>query len=780
MASVGTAYVELKPDLSALAGRHLQSKLGGIGRTAGRSLSVGMAAGAGAAGASLYGLAKGAKGAKASVQAFEQSRVASQRVNAVLKATGGVANVSSKQMDALASSLMNKTAIDDEEIKSAAALLLTFKNVRNELGKGNKVFNRATKAATDLSAAGFGSMDSSAKMLGKALQDPVKGITALSRAGVTFTEQQKEQIKLLVGEGNAIDRLKLVGIALTAEQKAMAMTLNDLSDPLSVATDLSIGLTDAQKQQLTAMQDGSGQLKAQKLIMAEVEGQVKGTAARVASPLAKMQAQFGEISETVGKGLSPAVDSASLSVEKLVRRHLPALERAADRTAQIFNSDLSGSEKWSRLADTIKRELGPITTELEDEFAKIDLGPKLAASIDNAAPKLIESLASHAPAAASAFAKAWMNSDILTRAVLGGYLLKKTGGFGAFRSLGAQQGAAAAAGYRATFTAGTVAAGVGGGKVSGIRGKLGRAGALGASALGGPVGVGITAAALAAPSAIDALTYSGDERAQDAARDTEREIKKLQDRFKSGKTTARQYAGEMSELAALMDRMARGDGFESVATNARELADGVQEMADKARTLAQLEGSIGSLERVGVAKLGTLRKHFKRTDDSIRENLGESSAEAKRLISSNYEAMRVAITNNLNAGVISHRRAHAEIARLIKRELTDVFNLGEQYADAYSKGREGPNPGEGHSPLAPRTRTGPRKPRPPARPRRPETHPKVELASMGTPAVQHFTINHAINVTSTDETILVHKIRRELERYDPSAAIGRSMSRRGR
>ena len=32
-------------------------------------------------------------------------------------------------------------------------------------------------------------------MLGKALNDPVKGITALGRAGVTFTDEQKKQIK---------------------------------------------------------------------------------------------------------------------------------------------------------------------------------------------------------------------------------------------------------------------------------------------------------------------------------------------------------------------------------------------------------------------------------------------------------------------------------------------------------------------------------------------------------------------------------------------------------
>jgi hypothetical protein len=97
----------------------------------------------------------------------------------------------------LATAISNKTGVDDEAIQSASNLLLTFTKVRNEVGKGNDVFDQATQAAVDMAAVLGGDASSQAKLLGKALNDPIKGLSALSRAGVSFTAEQKEQIKTL-------------------------------------------------------------------------------------------------------------------------------------------------------------------------------------------------------------------------------------------------------------------------------------------------------------------------------------------------------------------------------------------------------------------------------------------------------------------------------------------------------------------------------------------------------------------------------------------------------
>lgn len=193
----------------------------------------------------------------------------SQKVNAqtaqVIKTTGGVAKVTAEDVGNLATKLSMKTAIDDEQIQTSTNLLLTFKNVRNEVGEGAKVLDRATAAALDLSASGFGSTDSAAKMLGKSLNDPLKGITALSRAGVTFTEGQKTQIKRLVEQ-------------------------NDL-------------------------------LGAQKIILKEVESQVGGQAEAQATAAEKASVAWANVKETIGTALLPTIDRMSEKFVDFVENH---------------------------------------------------------------------------------------------------------------------------------------------------------------------------------------------------------------------------------------------------------------------------------------------------------------------------------------------------------------------------------------------------------------------------------------------------------------------------
>lgn len=94
-----------------------------------------------------------------------------------------------------------KYGILAETIKDTQSKLLTFANIAKEADITGGLFDRATVAALDLQAAGFGEASQNAVQLGKALQDPIKGITALARSGVTFTAQEKEKIKALVQSG---------------------------------------------------------------------------------------------------------------------------------------------------------------------------------------------------------------------------------------------------------------------------------------------------------------------------------------------------------------------------------------------------------------------------------------------------------------------------------------------------------------------------------------------------------------------------------------------------
>lgn len=172
-----------------------------------------------------------------------------------IKSTGGAAHITATQVGDLSNALAMKTGIDDEVIQSGANLLLTFKNVRNEAGEGANVFDRATAAAVDLAASGFSDVSGASKMLGKALNDPIAGINAMSRAGVTFTQSQKDQIAALVKSGDT--------------------------------------------------------LGAQKIIMKEVESQVGGTAAAQATAADKLKVAWGNFKEDVGNQLIPVIDELS-------------------------------------------------------------------------------------------------------------------------------------------------------------------------------------------------------------------------------------------------------------------------------------------------------------------------------------------------------------------------------------------------------------------------------------------------------------------------------------
>lgn len=155
--------------------------------------------------------------ARSAFRELSDSSKASAQTAAALKSTGGAANVTQKQIEGLAGAIQKKTGIDDEAVQASENLLLTFTKVRNEVGKGNDIFNQATKAVADLSTRLGGDTQTAALQLGKALQDPVRGMSGLRRVGVSFTEAQREQVKALVESGDAMGAQKVILAELTTE-----------------------------------------------------------------------------------------------------------------------------------------------------------------------------------------------------------------------------------------------------------------------------------------------------------------------------------------------------------------------------------------------------------------------------------------------------------------------------------------------------------------------------------------------------------------------------------
>lgn len=161
---------------------------------------------------------------RASFNEMQNAAQVSAQTTAALRSTGHTANVTAKQIDELAQSMLQKTGIDDEATKSAENQLLAFRRIRNEVGAGNDIFNQATQAVADLATRmNRGAVPSAEQMqaaaikLGKALNDPIKGLTALRRVGIQFSDAQTQQINKLVEAGRTMDAQKLILQELTRQ-----------------------------------------------------------------------------------------------------------------------------------------------------------------------------------------------------------------------------------------------------------------------------------------------------------------------------------------------------------------------------------------------------------------------------------------------------------------------------------------------------------------------------------------------------------------------------------
>lgn len=138
-----------------------------------------------------------------------QQKVATQTA-AVLKSTGGAANITAKQVDALALSLSNLSGKSKPSIEAAEDALLSFTKVANFRGAGNDIFTRATKDAIDFSARTGKDATVAATAFGKALQDPATRVGSLARAGLVLTKSQTEAVKALQRTSGVVAAQKLL------------------------------------------------------------------------------------------------------------------------------------------------------------------------------------------------------------------------------------------------------------------------------------------------------------------------------------------------------------------------------------------------------------------------------------------------------------------------------------------------------------------------------------------------------------------------------------------
>jgi hypothetical protein len=216
------------------------------------SKGIGRAIGGLAVALGFTGIVSGLKDA---VRGAEEAKVANDRIDAIAKSMDLFGNNTKRTTDRIkdfADTQELLVGVEAEVIKATQAKLLTFKEVASSADRMGGAFDRATILAQDLAAAGFGEATANATQLGKALNDPTKGITSLTRVGLTFTAEQKKVIK--------------------------------------------------------SLQDTGDMAGAQAVILEELERQVGGTAAATVTDSKKMALAFGAVSDEIGTALLPLLN----------------------------------------------------------------------------------------------------------------------------------------------------------------------------------------------------------------------------------------------------------------------------------------------------------------------------------------------------------------------------------------------------------------------------------------------------------------------------------------
>jgi len=166
-------------------------------------------------------------GLKASVSLAAEAEQSHLRLAAVLRGTGHAAGLTKADLDGMAESMKEKLGIDDDALRDSMAVLLTFRNISKDS------FGEALETSANLAAVMQTDLKSAVLQLGKALESPEEGLTALKRSGVSFTETQKDMIKGLVDTGNQAEAITL--ILKTMKEKGLDAVAESMNQGITKA-----------------------------------------------------------------------------------------------------------------------------------------------------------------------------------------------------------------------------------------------------------------------------------------------------------------------------------------------------------------------------------------------------------------------------------------------------------------------------------------------------------------------------------------------------------------
>jgi hypothetical protein len=324
-------------------------------------------------GGALGGLSAGFLARQVIRNTAEAERVTA-KLNQTLVSTGRYSDETSQALLKQASALQQATTYGDEAIVNAQAQLLTFTRL------GSEVFPRATEAVLNLSTTMDQDLRTSVIAVGKALNDPITGMTSLARAGIQFTKQQKEQAKALVESGQLIEAQNLIlkeletqfgGSARAARDTfggAMAGVQNAVGDLLEADGDSLPGVTKALNDLTDTLNSQEVKQGFQYLTSASIT--LVGWLAKLASGFAHVGTTLGEEFAIALNGGIPALDDFKRRAEQIVElerqlaEHQKSLQQAGMGQGSPFARAVR--EDIAALQEKIRVQRDALTGDLQD------------------------------------------------------------------------------------------------------------------------------------------------------------------------------------------------------------------------------------------------------------------------------------------------------------------------------------------------------------------------------------------------------------------------------
>jgi hypothetical protein len=224
-----------------------------------------------------------ALGIKKMISAVSNAERQFGKLEAILKATGGAAGLTLVEIEDLAQKIGIETLASVQGVRDAAGIMLTFKSITGD------TFKSALSLAQDLAEVGFGDLKTASTQLGKALEDPIVGLGALKRVGVSFSDEQKEMIRVLDMTGRKAQAQEIILKALNEQvggagkkaAKGLAGAVDSLGEKLNIffeTSDFGIaivnGLTWAMNKLANAFDDtdkAASSMKSLSKVEAEIE-----------------------------------------------------------------------------------------------------------------------------------------------------------------------------------------------------------------------------------------------------------------------------------------------------------------------------------------------------------------------------------------------------------------------------------------------------------------------------------------------------------------------------